>query len=216
MIHYYFEKEGKVVGPLSLQVLGEKNIRSTTLIWRHGFSSWTPAAELEELRSLFSKIPPPLPSNKPEQPTEKKAVISKIALTPKAVAEPRIYDDRYRKETEATTTGIFLMLTPLLFIIFYKRAFYNSDYFSYIKMISVTGAIIIRIIAVTWVMRVARHQNRDTGKWGIAAVLLPAISMIIIGLCRKLYNANEWKQHLYNEKRQKSNAYFHAVISERY
>ena len=108
------------------------------------------------------------------------------------------------------------MLTPILFIIFYKRAFDHSDYFSYLKVISFAGAAVIRIIATTWVMRVARHQNRDASKWGLAALVLPAISMIVIGLSRKLYNADEWKQHLYNEKREKGNAYFHAAISERY
>ena len=64
MIHYYFEKEGKVVGPLSFAALAEKNIQSTTLIWRHGFNNWTPAEQIEELNSFFSRIPPPLPTKK--------------------------------------------------------------------------------------------------------------------------------------------------------
>lgn len=215
MTHYYFEKEGKVVGPLSFNVLREKNIQSTTLIWRHGFNNWTPAEEIEELNTLFTHTPPPLPVRKQERIKEIPAPVKTETIKAKS-PEPRVYDERYRKETEATTTGIFLMLTPILFIIFYQRAFYHSDYFSYIKVISFAGAAIIRVIATTWVLRVARHQNRDTTKWALTALVLPAISMIVIGLSRKLYNADEWKQHLYNEKRQKSNAYFHAAVSERY
>jgi len=212
MTHYYIENQGKVVGPLSLNGIKDKKLNADTLVWRHGFDSWTPAEQVEELKSWFSAGPPPLPVRSKqliEIPTKKEPVKKKSSDAP-------VYDERYRKETEVTTTGIFLMLTPLLFIIFYKRAFYHSEYFSYLKIISLAGAAVIRVIATTWVMRVARHQNRDINKWAITALFLPALSMIVIGLSKKLYDADEWKKHLYNEKRQKSNAYFHAAISERY
>ncbi len=214
MIHYYIENQGKVVGPLSLSGLKEKKLLTDTLVWRHGFDNWTPAEEVEELKSYFAAGPPPLPAKKLKQSIA--IPVKQDTVKKKSHPDTPLYDERYRKETEVTTTGIFLMLTPLLFIIFYKRAFYHSEYFAYLKGISIVGAIVIRIIATTWVMRVAKHQNRDANKWGVSALFIPALSMIAIGLSKKLYDADEWKKHLYNEKRQKSNAYFHAAVSERF
>ena len=52
---YYFENNGRVVGPLSLHDIKEKKLLLTTLVWRHGLDNWTPALEMEELKSWIKK-----------------------------------------------------------------------------------------------------------------------------------------------------------------
>ena len=211
---YYFENKGKVEGPLSLQDIKEKKLLLTTLVWRYGLDNWTPALEMDELNHLFKQGPPPLPSitikKTPDQLLKKAAELK----APKNQAPPQ-YDDKYNKEVEATTAGIFLLVIPLLFIIFYDRVFYKSKDFSYLITISIIGAAVIRAIASIWVMYIAKHQNRDAVRWLMAALLLPSVTLMIIGQQKKLYDPEEWKKFLYSENRKKQNALFHAIISEK-
>ena len=210
---YYFENNGRVVGPLSLHDIKEKKLLLTTLVWRHGLDNWTPALEMEELKSIFHQSPPPLPTA-PKKTSEK--LLKKVTELKKPVTqEAPQYDEKYRKETEATTAGIFLLITPVLFLLFYQRSFMRGEDFSYINIFTLIMAMVIRTIATTWVMYIARHQNREAAGWCFAALVFPAITLMIIGQKKKLYDPAEWKQYLYNETRKKQNALFHAIISEK-
>jgi hypothetical protein len=58
MTHYYIEKDGKVVGPMSLRELKARGIVLNTLIWRIGLKDWSFAKELEELKPILFPGPP--------------------------------------------------------------------------------------------------------------------------------------------------------------
>ncbi len=219
MIQYYIENQGKVVGPLSLQELKGKKVLPNTLVWRHGLENWTSAKDVEELKTVFSFGPPPLPASIAgivesvpfDEPVKKIPELKKVIS-----GTIPMYDEKYRKETEAAVTGIFLVITPVLFVIFYKMAFDQHEYYSYLKIISFGGAIVIRIVATFWVMQIARHQNRDANKWGLCSLVFPGISLVIIGTKKKLYDGKEWKKHLYQEPRKSSGSLFHTAVSERF
>ena len=57
---YYFDNSGTSAGPFSKEQLRGK-ISKDTLIWYEGQEGWIMASEIDELKDLFFKIPPPLP-----------------------------------------------------------------------------------------------------------------------------------------------------------
>lgn len=66
---YFFSKDNQQAGPVDLESIkkniAEGVITSETLVWCEGMDDWRPAAQIQELSSLF-KIggqPPPLPRN---------------------------------------------------------------------------------------------------------------------------------------------------------
>ena len=44
-------------------------------------------------------------------------------------------------------------------------------------------AMIIRTIATTWVMYIARHQNREAAGWCFSALVFPAITLCYFQCC---------------------------------
>ncbi|SNR75576.1 DUF4339 domain-containing protein [Lutibacter flavus] len=66
---YYYEKEGQKVGPLSKAELKGK-VSKDTLVWKDGLENWIVASQLPELKDLFQKEPPPLPSSEHESNDE--------------------------------------------------------------------------------------------------------------------------------------------------
>ena len=71
----YFYSDGKEKhGPLSLDELKQGNITKDTLIWFAGLDDWTPAGELDEMKSILELQPPPIISgeiNESNEPEEK-------------------------------------------------------------------------------------------------------------------------------------------------
>jgi hypothetical protein len=217
MVHFYYESKGKVLGPYSLSEIRAQKIQPTTLVWRYGLDIWKPAHEIEELRQIFFSAPPPLPAFIEKAAIEKTP--TKTAEVKKAVLyETPIYDLKYRKETEASVTGVFLIISPLLFIVSYKQAFASSEYFYSLQIITITGAVIIRYIATAWVLKIARNQNRDFFKWGVCSLFIPGVTLMVIGHRKKLYDAHEWKKYLYNDIAETGTSLFHkaATASSRY
>lgn len=57
----YFLHNGSVQeGPFSIDELRQKNINSFTNVWYEGIENWTKAENIDELKSILSKLPPPL------------------------------------------------------------------------------------------------------------------------------------------------------------
>ena len=59
----YFVHDGQTeVGPLQFEELSFQKLTKETPIWYEGLEKWTTAAEVEELKYLFTPklIPPPL------------------------------------------------------------------------------------------------------------------------------------------------------------
>ncbi len=47
-------------GPFSIEDLTNKRISKTDMVWREGMEKWLPAGEIDELKTLFVVVPPPL------------------------------------------------------------------------------------------------------------------------------------------------------------
>ena len=66
LVGYYIGTGGKQTGPFDIDALGEKvrggAITRQTLVWKPGMAGWTAADGVDELRSLFASMPPPLPT----------------------------------------------------------------------------------------------------------------------------------------------------------
>lgn len=214
MEHFYYESQGKVLGPYSISEMRAKKLQPGTFVWRYGYENWTPAFETAELKHLFLPPPPPLPE------TTLKASVVNIAPKPvvavkkpkKQIPEVPVYDAKYEKETQASATGVFFTLIPLMYFTFYQHAFETADYYYPLRVIAVVGAIIIRSIAIPWIMRIAEKQNRDTVIWRACAWVLPGLALVVIGLRRKRYNAQEWRSYLYNETTKIDHTYLRKSI----
>lgn len=50
-------------GPFTIQQLKELNIKKNDLVWHGGITNWIEAEQVEELKSLFNLVPPPMVSN---------------------------------------------------------------------------------------------------------------------------------------------------------
>jgi membrane protease subunit (stomatin/prohibitin family) len=65
VVGYYVGAAGKQTGPYDLETVGDKvrngAITRQTLVWKPGMAGWTAAEGVNELRSLFAEVPPPLP-----------------------------------------------------------------------------------------------------------------------------------------------------------
>ena len=57
--------DGKQAGPFDVAALAQHAQRGlllrSSLVWKQGMASWTPAENVPELQSLFAAMPPPLP-----------------------------------------------------------------------------------------------------------------------------------------------------------
>ncbi|MBF0411417.1 MAG: SPFH domain-containing protein [Desulfamplus sp.] len=64
-VEYYIAGKGEKIGPLELKVIlsniKKEKIRPDTLIWRQGLEGWQKADTIEEMKSAFKSVPPPLP-----------------------------------------------------------------------------------------------------------------------------------------------------------
>lgn len=64
-VQFFAAIGGAQAGPFDMATLGAKvksqEVTRETLVWKEGMPTWTPAGEVDELKSLFGAVPPPLP-----------------------------------------------------------------------------------------------------------------------------------------------------------
>ena len=77
---FYLDDNNQQNGPLGIDQLGTVNIKPDTLVWTEGLDTWTPAREVEELKSLMSKKPPAPPPFTKAAPTP--PVTATVTVTP--------------------------------------------------------------------------------------------------------------------------------------
>ena len=90
------------------------------------------------------------------------------------------YDPTYQKETDATVAGVIFLLLSFGFLAF--KGINDPTLFALLSIIGLA----VRIGCIMWCVSIAKRQNRETFGWGLFAFFLPSISLIIIGLQRKL------------------------------
>ena len=67
-MEYYIYSNNAKKGPFSLEELKNQSISHNTMIWKVGFSNWTPASQVPELADMLSEIPPELVQTNPIMP----------------------------------------------------------------------------------------------------------------------------------------------------
>ena len=58
MEYFYIDDTNKQQGPLNLKQLKEKGLKRTSKVWCEGMLEWTTAADVNELKELFTSPPP--------------------------------------------------------------------------------------------------------------------------------------------------------------
>jgi membrane protease subunit (stomatin/prohibitin family) len=67
-VQFYLAVDGQQQGPFDLASV-QTRIKSgqlprDTLVWKQGMPQWTPAGEVDDLKSLFGMMPPPIPGSR--------------------------------------------------------------------------------------------------------------------------------------------------------
>lgn len=76
MKEYYIVIDSSQLGPYSVDELKEKGIISSTLVWTEDMDNWIEAKDIEELKDIIKKSPPPIPKIE-DKPFEIEPEISK-------------------------------------------------------------------------------------------------------------------------------------------
>jgi membrane protease subunit (stomatin/prohibitin family) len=65
VVGYFVGVGGQQSGPFDLQTIGDRvrdgSVTRQTLVWKPGMAGWQAADTVDELQSLFARMPPPLP-----------------------------------------------------------------------------------------------------------------------------------------------------------
>jgi hypothetical protein len=113
------------------------------------------------------------------------------------------YDPTYKKENEALTFGIVLLVISLIIAVIGPIEFEDSESYSQFRTFASLASLILRIIITVWVVNIAKRQNRETTGWGLLAFFLPSIALIIISTMKKLFANIEIVEGLDSEQNSK-------------
>lgn len=167
---YYYSKNNVEVGPISLEELKSHPITLDSLVWKVGTPNWVKVHEVKELGELIDKLklekqnilrttPPPLPTDREGKLMER-------------------FDLSHPKETGILIFGIVTLLMYLMFYTYFR----NSGAFNYDQVIFIDGFLfVVRIVEWWIVLEGAKRLNRQNTGWGIAGILAPSITMIVLG-----------------------------------
>jgi hypothetical protein len=72
---YYIQDGKDISGPFSLEDLIEKKIARSTLIWFQGRDEWSHAETIDELKAVFTELPPPLEKIAPMPKKSRKTIM---------------------------------------------------------------------------------------------------------------------------------------------
>src|SRR5690606_15305227 len=118
------------------------------------------------------------------------------------VRQPK-YDPAYKKEDDAMTAGIFLLVIALIFAIVGPIEFEGRESYGQFQASAAILSLLLRIIIAVWVVNIAKRQNRETFGWGLFAFFLPSIALIIIATRKKLFVNVQVVEGLDNEQNSK-------------
>lgn len=84
-----------------------------------------------------------------------------------------------RKETEAMYFGISLLVFGGIQFFYFDPLFSDISRYEYSVFTLVSA--LIRLIALIWIVKIAKRLNRNELLWGLFAVFTPAIALVVIG-----------------------------------
>jgi hypothetical protein len=113
------------------------------------------------------------------------------------------YDPTYKKNDDAMTLGIVLLIIGLIIAIVGPIQFEDKESYGTFKAITAVISLILRVIITVWVVNIAKEQNRETLGWGLFAFFLPSIALIVISTRKKLFANIQIVNALDNEQNSK-------------
>jgi hypothetical protein len=169
---YFYSKNNQQEGPFTFEEIKTKEIHKTTLVWKEGMKEWVSADNLEELKELFFKLPPPLPNKDILEIKPKKAILQ---------GYNQIKHDE-QVNYSGLTTGIILMGLSILYAFYFKNdEIPSSEIYAYFAIFS----LLTRIISMVVVFYISKDKNLNKTIWLCASFFFPSITLIIIGLVKK-------------------------------
>jgi len=129
MKQYYVHDGQNQKGPFSIEQLKDIKLNKETMVWCEGMETWKAAGELDELKSLFAAVPPPLPKNVNIPPP----------FTPKVPAAP-VPQKKKRKGLVWIIVGASLgaiLITALIIFLFFKSCNTNKGTSSTVDSVEV-------------------------------------------------------------------------------
>lgn len=162
----YFYSDGKEKhGPLSLDELIQEDISKETLIWFAGLDDWTPAGELDEMKSILELQPPPILSEEKNESRESK----------EKTVEPT---ENFESQSRTAKKGMFS--SPFSFDGRIRRTEYGISLIIYVLVATFVNAIVesgevpiiglayIPILWFIWAQGAKRcHDVGNNGWWQI-------------------------------------------------
>lgn len=94
------------------------------------------------------------------------------------------YDSEYKGDSYISNVGFAFVIFNVATL--YIAQYQDDNLKSILVSIVMIEGFISWILAIRWVVMVAEKQNRNSTFWGVFAVLIPYLAMIIIGLLKKV------------------------------
>lgn len=66
-MNYYIYQNNEQKGPFSVSEIEKMNLKSETLVWFDGLENWQKISDVESLKHLLKKTPPPVPPLNPDK-----------------------------------------------------------------------------------------------------------------------------------------------------
>ena len=111
----YFIHDGtNQQGPFLVEELKLQKISKGSMVWHEGMDTWKPAGEIDELKSIFTVVPPPFVKS-----TERSNEITDKSLRNEPVMPSQDDKDRKKKLFIMIGTGVLLTLVTLGLILFF-------------------------------------------------------------------------------------------------
>lgn len=167
---YFYSVNQEKIGPITLEELSRKNLTKDVLVWRDGLADWVHASELDELKEVIIKDPPPLPYKELEF----------------NIIEP---DSLFDKTHDRDIKGFFIFLGAI--IITPAISLLTSSLLSTsVERVIIIYGILLSIVSIVYTITKSEELNRDSTGWAFFAIILPIISALIVSISRRrLYNS---------------------------
>lgn len=86
--YYYIDSGKQQIGPMEIEELKTAGIGPDTMVWCQGMATWTPAAEVEELKILVGPKPEPYCSAPPVSPAYTSGTPAGVCTPPSQQCAP--------------------------------------------------------------------------------------------------------------------------------
>lgn len=208
---YFIVSNDRQLGPYDIEELKEMKIEASMLVWKEGFVDWVTADSVDELKSIFQHVPPPIPKKianeviiKTEEPIQFEDNFKKQNLVEK---KNKIEITKNKSANEIKTIlkllkyGVLsgLVVFLIVFIVFggfqhlyydYLNADKNTDYYNYCVPVTVKEWQQYDFDVNREKLNYAWEQSLQWGS-GILCLIFPGLYLLNL-LKRTFLNSKLW------------------------